>query len=642
MTPERSFRIWLHQVHGNSKLSPLAEEELSRASSIDERLSVLAEVAAQSAKQLSASTKGATGVELALSGKSLQTFDLCGRTRDVLPILFSQIGFSVCTSLNEPHTSTRPAGVIALGLPLADDEVETPVGEYPPCNLWLLVVTCRFDTAASIGSKGIRENDFAMREAVAALVQVGAICNTSGADFSDACLTNVSLGEGSSAEVKLMRKRLSIQRGEQSEESTYAIKVWNARCANNQLRVFNEVRHFVEVQRHPNIGKFVGLFRSISLVETPRWLMIMEAYTSGDLHAVIRATGAFPVFDAVTCAIGLVSALVHVHSLDIIHRDVKLENVLLKRDRDVVLVDFGLAVHTSETDERMRIRGTPGSFAPETLYGKGSVKKSDVFGGGTVLYAMLAGFLPFARQDRDSTIRANAVADIVFHEDQFRNVREDIRQPVRNMLSRYPRQRLSSRSALRCLVQEKERLDVTPPGALDEADFELSDSANPCMESTARASATPEHEPLAPDVVPDSSSFSPEFGSLTCGCNAASPTDRPPSTSCGYSECGRGSERTCAPSGDKLTSRLVSTSSQALTWARRQFRRPCLRGHSGHVRDPTRISAVQREEADAPLDTLTSVVCGPGFDTSTAARTRLRLRQRSVVQWLRQSVWSTP
>eukprot|EP00928_Gymnodinium_smaydae_P099886 TRINITY_DN9655_c0_g1_i1.p1 TRINITY_DN9655_c0_g1~~TRINITY_DN9655_c0_g1_i1.p1 ORF type:complete len:641 (+),score=65.48 TRINITY_DN9655_c0_g1_i1:53-1975(+) len=640
MISERSIRIWLHPVHGNSKLAPLARDELARASSTEERLSVLAEVAATSAKKLSASIEDATGVELALAGSSLQTLDLRGGTQDLLPILLSHLGFSVRAPLNEPRisTATRPAGVIALAVPLANDEVETPLGEHPPCNLWLLVVTRSPATAASIGSDGVRENDFAMREAVAVLVRVGAICNTfCGADFSDAYLSNMPLGEGSSAEVKFMRMRFPIQGDEQSEESIYAIKFWNARYANNDLRVFNEVRHFVEVQRHPNIGKFVGLFRSSALVESPRWLMIMEAYTSGDLQAVIRTTGALPALDAVTCAIGLVSALVHVHSFDIIHRDVKLENALLKQDRDVVLVDFGLAVHMSETDERMLIRGTPGSFAPETLFRKGSVKKSDVFGVGTVLYALLAGVLPFTREDHDSTIKANARAHVVFHEDGFRNVREEIRQLVRNMLSRYPRQRLSSRSALRCLVQEKERLDVTPPGAVDEADFEIADYATPSMESTARASATPEREPLAPDVFPESSNLRPEFQKPTSGDIEASLADVPAWTSSGNNECGCDSERTYASSVDKLTSRVVSASSQAFAWARRKLiRRPSLRSHSGHVRDTTMLSAIQREETDPRLDDFTSVVSGPGCNTSASTQTRL------PVQWLRQRVGSTP
>eukprot|EP00928_Gymnodinium_smaydae_P099888 TRINITY_DN9655_c0_g3_i1.p1 TRINITY_DN9655_c0_g3~~TRINITY_DN9655_c0_g3_i1.p1 ORF type:complete len:642 (+),score=45.13 TRINITY_DN9655_c0_g3_i1:67-1992(+) len=633
MQPEHSYQIWLHSVHGISKRAPLAQDDLARASSPEARLSVLAEVATMWTDQLSACSRDDTGVELVLRGTSLQTRYPCGGTRSFLPILFSQIGFSVRTSSNGSSASTGIAGVIALGLPWPSDGGETASGEHRPCNLWLLVITCLNASSSSVESNGPDEKNVTMREAVTALVRCGAICNTfCGALFSDVSWTSAPFGKGSSAEVKLMRMRPLIGGGEQSEESTYAIKVWNERYANRELRLFNEVRRFVQVQGHPNIGNFIGLFRCSSLVETPSWLMIMEAYAAGDLQTAIRTRGAFSILDAVTCAIGLASALAHVHALDIIQRDVKLENVLLKHDQDVVLVDFGLAVHMSEREERMVIRGTPGSFAPETLFGQGSGKKSDVFGAGTVFYGLLGGILPFARPDHDSTIRANARAHVVFHEEQFENVSDDIREIVREMLSRYPRQRLSSRNAVNRLVQEKERLDATLPGVLGDASLELADHS---MESSAGASAA-ENDPRAPDVVEASSSFYPESENLVGHDDAARLNEMPSSTSDDYRTSCR-SERTFASKGEKLTSRLASTSSQAFAWARRQLIfRHSMRGRFGHGRDQTRISPMHDEETDARSDVFTSIVCGP--ESGTAQPGHLRLGRREAVQWLRQRV----
>eukprot|EP00928_Gymnodinium_smaydae_P094650 TRINITY_DN7977_c0_g5_i1.p1 TRINITY_DN7977_c0_g5~~TRINITY_DN7977_c0_g5_i1.p1 ORF type:complete len:374 (-),score=45.06 TRINITY_DN7977_c0_g5_i1:435-1556(-) len=368
------------------------------------------------------------------------------------------------------------------------------------------------------------------------------------------------------------------------------------------------MRHFIQVQGHPNIGKFVGLFRTRVLASTPRWMMIMEAYQFGDLQEVVRTRGALPEVDAMTSAIGILRALVHVHSLDVIHRDVKLENVLLKQDGDVALVDFGIAVHVSNKDERMRAVGSPGNFAPEVLLGLGCVKKSDVFGCGTALYSLLGGVSPFMRIDHDSTMRANARAHVAFPENNFRSVNDNIKDLVRGMLRRSPRERLSSRDALQELIQEKQRLHIPPPGGLDIAPFDVVDPVYLSIASSsnaARAASVAQNEMLVPGDDQRSSSLGDED------------TDMQSLTLHNDIEGKEQVEMSLVSTKKSYASRLASISSKAFTWVKRRVRLP-RRDQCGHVAwscDQTRTQATRGTESDSQPKDWVSVLCGSGNET---------------------------
>ena len=95
----------------------------------------------------------------------------------------------------------------------------------------------------------------------------------------------------------------------------------------------------------------------------------------------------------------LISGVWYIHQRKIVHRDLKLENLLLDRNRNVIITDFGFANRFEHrTDDLMQTScGSPCYAAPELVISEGAYVGSavDIWSCGVILYAMLAGYLPF-------------------------------------------------------------------------------------------------------------------------------------------------------------------------------------------------------------------------------------------------------
>ncbi|CAE7362970.1 NEK1 [Symbiodinium pilosum] len=84
-------------------------------------------------------------------------------------------------------------------------------------------------------------------------------------------------------------------------------------------------------------------------------------------------------------------ALKHVHSLRIVHRDVKGSNMFITGARNIVLGDFGVSKQLTESQQKaMTSVGSPMYMAPEWWDGRGGTAASDMWSVGVVLYELLA------------------------------------------------------------------------------------------------------------------------------------------------------------------------------------------------------------------------------------------------------------
>ena len=89
------------------------------------------------------------------------------------------------------------------------------------------------------------------------------------------------------------------------------------------------------------------------------------------------------------------------------HRDLKLENLLLGRDGYLKIVDFGLAKVLRPNQATYSFVGTPAYIAPEILQGQSYDKTADWWSVGVIMYQMLVGVLPF--YDRNAQRQNKAI-----------------------------------------------------------------------------------------------------------------------------------------------------------------------------------------------------------------------------------------
>jgi hypothetical protein len=146
--------------------------------------------------------------------------------------------------------------------------------------------------------------------------------------------------------------------------------------------------------RHPHVVKVHSAGQHEGLP-----YLVMDLIEGRSLAGRIADDGPLPVPEALTIALRLSRALEHVHRHSLLHRDLKPDNVLLNRDGEPLLTDFGLA--KDQEAERALSRegallGTPGYWPPEQARGQLDAigPTADIYALGATLYAMLTGAPP--------------------------------------------------------------------------------------------------------------------------------------------------------------------------------------------------------------------------------------------------------
>lgn len=173
-----------------------------------------------------------------------------------------------------------------------------------------------------------------------------------------------------------------------------ALKVMKEEIAQDEefRRRFFEESQSVAMLSHPNIVGVYDVSRS-SEIE----YIVMELIDGITLKDYLSRRGALSWKETTFFAVQIAKALEHAHSRDIIHRDIKPQNIMLLRDGTVKVADFGIAHHTN--DQRTYIKGEAiGSVhyvSPEQARGSIIDNRSDLYSLGVVMYEMLTGRLPF-------------------------------------------------------------------------------------------------------------------------------------------------------------------------------------------------------------------------------------------------------
>ena len=174
-----------------------------------------------------------------------------------------------------------------------------------------------------------------------------------------------------------------------------ALKMMSHRlvCDERSRAAFQREADIIETFDHPNIVNMLGRFAMFYT-----FFIIVEYIDGKSLYELVRDSGPLPAASVRKILGQLVQGLGYAHDSEIIHRDIKPGNVMITRDGQIKLMDFGLAKPTNATsaDDRVMV-GTPGYMAPELLTRGEPGPASDLFAMGCLAVELLDGTKLFAQ-----------------------------------------------------------------------------------------------------------------------------------------------------------------------------------------------------------------------------------------------------
>lgn len=233
------------------------------------------------------------------------------------------------------------------------------------------------------------------------------------------------------------------------------------------------LKNIVDNVAHPNIMQIEKVFQVGS-----KFYLVFPLCTGGELFDAIASRGHFTEYDAAVIMHELVGALHALHEHDILHLDIKPENILFEStepNSKILLTDFGLSQLFSEiqkTQEKSRpfreiyqerlelfmdtgelvydesLRGSNGYMSPEMILAGYYSKAADVFAAGVVLYILLCGHPPFyAKSMRITFLRTiKGIYKLDGHE--WEHISSDAKDLIKQMLEIDPEKRITTDAIL--------------------------------------------------------------------------------------------------------------------------------------------------------------------------------------------------
>jgi serine/threonine protein kinase len=294
------------------------------------------------------------------------------------------------------------------------------------------------------------------------------------------------LGEGGMGAVYL-----GYQEG---QDRQVAIKILPDQLASNEAyvkRFYREAKSG-EFLNHPNI------VRGLSVGQDPvsrKHYLVMEYVDGASALALLDKHGHLSVGDAVHVALDVARALEHAHSRNIVHRDIKPDNILVTRAGVAKLSDLGLA---KRTDEASHLTGTRQGFGTpwympyeQAINAKHADARSDIYALGATLYHLVTGEVPFAGANHLEVMDKKNQGDFDPASSRNPDVPPALDRILGRMLAREPAARYQTASEL-IIDLERSRLG-NPVLSLADPDLARQDPwVQACMSAAA--------QPTLPDL----------------------------------------------------------------------------------------------------------------------------------------------
>jgi len=230
-----------------------------------------------------------------------------------------------------------------------------------------------------------------------------------------------------------------------------AIKVYNKNelkdlkrkaCIDREISIQKSLRHPNIVKLHEVINTDTELFLVMELVKGQPLDYYINSKVEGKLNEL----------DAMELFTQIAEGISYCHDNNVIHRDIKMANVLIDEEHNVKIIDFGFSVRSAD-NHKLKVRcGTPSYMAPEVLMRKEYYgKAADVWSLGVLLFVMLTGRFPYPELDETDLLLSVCRNEVVFPY----SMSEEIKNLISKMLYKNPQNRVLAKEIYR------EAVDIT-------------------------------------------------------------------------------------------------------------------------------------------------------------------------------------
>ncbi|KAL8162377.1 hypothetical protein V2J09_013866 [Rumex salicifolius] len=296
---------------------------------------------------------------------------------------------------NHPESNIRVVGVTTVPPCIGLSSVETSRGLKRK-------IGC-IDVATQIGRKKKLEDDYIMIE---------------------------TIGKGKFGSVWLCKHKVTA--------AEFACKT----LSKGEETVHKEVEIMQHLSGHPGVVMLNAVYEDANCFH-----LVMELCSEGRLVDQMAKEGRYSEQQAACLMKELMIVIKYCHDMGVVHRDIKPENILLTSSGKMKLADFGLAMRVANGQSLSGLAGSPAYVAPEVLSGSYR-EKADVWSAGVLLYALLAGALPFQGKSLEEIFDAIKNVELDFHSDMWKCISKPARNLVERMLSRDVSKRITVEEVL--------------------------------------------------------------------------------------------------------------------------------------------------------------------------------------------------
>ncbi|EAA02947.5 AGAP012499-PA, partial [Anopheles gambiae str. PEST] len=206
----------------------------------------------------------------------------------------------------------------------------------------------------------------------------------------------------------------------------------------------NRVRQEVAIHsklKHPSILEMYTFFEDFNFV-----YLVLELAENGELQQYLKQRiQPFSEFEAAMILRKVVDGLFYLHSHRILHRDISLSNLLLTKEMNIKIADFGLATQLHRSDEKhLTLCGTPNYISPEVASRASHGLPADVWGLGCMLYTLLVGKPPFDTNGVKSTLARVVLSNYVLPV----HLSSDVSDLIERLLRKNPAERIKLEEVL--------------------------------------------------------------------------------------------------------------------------------------------------------------------------------------------------